>query len=155
MCPGTTIEVGKFHRTQNEYAKATTGKEKDFPITIIAPNTTLQCGSGGVDPNEGLCTFYGGFRQVVLKPLYHSPRYTMSDGQETLANSTGTITDEGIAGHILNDPDDNITLREWNKYLRASYNLNLSNVTIKNLYFTGTIDNIELIPGRSILVNQP
>ena len=156
MCPGTTIDVGKFHRTQNDHEVTSDGKEKDFPITIIAPNTTVQCGVGlDIDEGFGPCVIHGGFRQVVLKPLFDPSIYKIGDTKEGFVNATNSGTNEGIEGHILNDPNDNITLIEWKRFLLESYNLSLSNVTLKDLTFTGTIESLDLVPGHSILVNQP
>ena len=68
ICPNTTIQIGFFRNpAANDYSFVS----GDFPLWIIRPNVTVQCGIDGKRENN--CTFYGGFIQILVQPRVPTP----------------------------------------------------------------------------------
>ena len=153
-------------RSRYDHEITKDGTEKDYPITIVQPDTTIQCGSG---QNENLklkpCILDGGSRQVLLKPLVVPTSAEMNLVRTyfhqnltvvPLREQNELVDSYGIGGRLFADPDFNMmTLKDWEFFFNKTYDLNYSNVSFVNLTFTGTIKNNGLLIGHSVLVNQP
>lgn len=70
LCPNTYIKIGTFRNPARDDFNITGG---DYPLNILRPNMTLQCGLDGKRSNN--CTMDGGLSHVVTQSLHYLPSY--------------------------------------------------------------------------------
>jgi hypothetical protein len=112
----------------------------EYPLTVIAPNTVVECGMKDYrsnnknieDENAKPCTLIGGFRQVAMKPWYNPS--TPND--------------------VIKDDPTSI-FEDWINVAEATFQSNFTNVTIRGFTFTGDIQNSGNKYGNSVLIDQP
>jgi len=91
----TTITVGNFKNVHTDDYSIVDG---DYPLTIISPNTVIQCGVDGKRSNN--CTLDVGFAHVLIEHYYAYPRGNAYIEIDNIDNSiirgmtfTGSIQD--------------------------------------------------------------
>jgi len=134
----------------------------DYPIIILQPNTTIRCGGGGGDeeivekddkydsdndrrpdsydddaagasaagPESQLCQLNGGFMQVSMVGYVES--YFDMDGAQGQDRVNLQVAKEILSKQVVN----------------------LYNVTIEGMTFTGNIETVSNFPGSSVIMGQ-
>ena len=90
ICPNTTIDIGTFRNPVRGDFNFTNG---DFPLLVIRPNVTVQCGLNG-DPSDN-CVLDGGLSHLVTQFAHGHPKYGMLSYPE-VAESIDGMTIRGI-----------------------------------------------------------
>jgi hypothetical protein len=138
ICPGTNTSVESFQQGERPLDVR---EGFEYPLTVIAPNTVVECGMKDYKSNnkniqnENMkpCTLTGGFRQVAIQPWY---------------NPSASKT-------VVTKDDPTLIFEEWTNVAEAIFQLNFTNVTIRGFTFTGDIQNRGNKYGHSVLIDQP
>ena len=125
LCPNTTIYVGVFANPEADEFYFVNG---DYPIWVVRPNITIQCGIDGKSANN--CTIYDGFLQVTANPIVPLPPSLIGSPEGKVSGDLGELA---LANRLPA----------------------LENVTIRGITFSGQIRHAGPFMGMSVLLSQP
>jgi len=100
MCPGTRLDVGVYKDPEKDDLRFVDG---DYPLVVIRPNVTIQCGLDGKQENE--CVLDGGMVQVSTFENVTLPNGTSLRFNNTVDNMTVrgmTFTGTTVTRHPFN-----------------------------------------------------
>jgi len=138
----------------------------DYPIILLQPNTIIRCGGGGGDDDDGNIEKDDKYdNDNDRRPdSYDDDAASVSSAAESasqLCQLNGGFMHVSMVGYVESyfDMDgaqgqDRVNLQVAKEILSKQV-VNLYNVTIEGMTFTGDIATVTNLPGSSVIMGQP